>query len=350
MKIKRFRSTTFSEALKEIKRTFGDEAVILSSEQISQGLVEVVAAVDYERQQSKNAPSVREGKDDEIRHLRREIEQLRDVLILMRKSGYQIRMPEKKRSLLKILMDASIKEEFALRLCEKADDLDSLIELLSRELKTMDMRNSKKMVMLFGPTGSGKTSTIIKLATQSIKRGEKIAIISLDNYKMGGAEQLRAYTRILRIPFVKTSDFEEIKKSVQRFSDADRVFIDTAGRHPSDKAYLDQLKTLCGSDLPLETHLIMSASSDNDFLMDTYRYYKQINIDCLGFTKLDEAVNKGCIYNLSLIYQKPIAYITIGQRIPQDIIVSPDRESLARIVLGHCYSKSSMKSYEGVGQ
>jgi flagellar biosynthesis protein FlhF len=349
MKIKRFRAGNFSDALKEIKKTFGEEAVILSSEQISSGLVEVVAAVDYEREGRKSSQSIRKHKDDEIKYLRREIEQLRDVLILMRRSGYQMRMPDRKYSLLKILMGVSIKEEFALRLCERADDIHSLIDVLSNEIRTVDIKRSKKMVMLFGPTGSGKTSTIIKLASQAIKRGEKIAIISLDNYKIGATEQLKAYTRILRIPFVKTFDIEEIKKTMERFSDVDRIFIDTAGRHPSDEGYLNQLKILCGSDLPLETHLIMSASSDNDFLTESYRYYKQINIDCLGFTKLDEAVNKGCIYNLSLIYQKPIAYVTTGQRIPQDIVF-PESKSLARIILGYTDRKSSMKSYEGVDQ
>ncbi len=349
MKIKRFRAASFSDALNEIKKTFGEEAIILSSEQISSDLVEVVAAVDYEREEKKKAQPVREHDDNEIRHLRREIEQLRDILILMKRNGYQMRIPDRKYSLLKILTGVSIKEEFALRLCEKADDIHSLIEVLSREISTMDIKSSKKLVMLFGPTGSGKTSTVIKLASQAIKRGERIAIISLDNYKIGGAEQLKAYTRILRIPFVKTIDIEEIRKTMERFTDVDRIFIDTAGRHPSDERYLNQLKTLCESDLPLETHLIMSASSDNEFLMDSYKYYKEIDIDCLGFTKLDEAVSKGCIYNLSLIYQKPIAYITTGQRIPQDIVF-PESKSLARIILGYTERKSSMKSYEGVDQ
>ncbi len=347
MKIKRFRASGFSEALKEIKKTFGEDAVILSSEQISPSLVEVVAAVDYEKKSMAAEGQDSAGGESELLTLRREIAELRDVLILMKKSGYQMRMPERKYRLLKMLTGISIREEFALRLCEKAEDMDSLIEILSKEIRTVDPGGSSKMVMLFGPTGSGKTSTIIKLASQAIKRGERIAIISLDSYKMGGAEQVRAYTRILNIPFARVFDADETRRVLSRFNNIDRVFIDTAGRHPSDRRYLDQLKRLCRSDLPIETHLIMSASSDNDFLTESYRYYKEMDIDCLGFTKLDESVNRGCIYNLSLIYSRPIAYLTTGQRIPNDILF-PDSRTVARLILEN--NDNKIRPNKGVSQ
>ena len=346
MKIKKFRARTFSEAIKEIKRTLGSDAVILSSEQIDGNMVDVVAAIDYEEPVRERIDNI-SNNQDEIRKLRTEIERLKETLVQMKASGYEMRLPESKRRILKTLLSVSIKEEFALRLCEKATDIDSLISAISEELKVMEPDRTNKVVMLIGPTGVGKTTTIIKLAAKAIKEGKRICIITLDTYRLGAVEQLKAFARILTIPLEVINNPENLREQVMKHSDKDRIFIDTTGRNPRDEQYLKQLRSIYSIDIPVQTHLIMSASSDDGFMTDAYKYYRQLEIDCLGFTKVDEAVNKGCIYNLAMLYQRPIAYITTGQRIPHDILF-PGNRDLAKLILDRV-AMISEKKYENTG-
>ena len=76
----------------------------------------------------------------------------------------------------------------------------------------------------------------------------------------------------------------------------------------------------------------MSAGSDDDFMAEAYKSYRKLPIDCLAFTKVDEAVRFGSIYNLSSLYRKPVGYLTTGQRVPQDIEF-PNSGGLAEMIL-----------------
>ena len=331
MKIKKFQARTFSEVLKAVKRDLGPDAVILSSEQLDESMVEVVAAVDYEGLDPVEQPSTVEGTTD-LSELKSEVARLKEALLQMKKSGYEMKLPEKKLRVLRLLLKRSIKEEFAMRLCEKAQDAESLLSVLTDELKTMDAMASRKAVMLIGPTGVGKTTTLAKLASQAIRSGRKIAVMTLDTYRIGAVEQLRFFSRVLGVPLEVVSEVSDLKEKVAKHSGRDMIFIDTTGRNPRDEKYIGEIRAIHSLGLPIETHLIMSVNSDDVFMTDAYRYYGKLDIDCLGFTKVDEAVNAGSIYNLSVLYQKPVAYITTGQRIPMDIEF-PDNSALARLIL-----------------
>jgi len=331
MKIKKFHAKTFSEVLKAVKRELGPDAVILSSEQLKENMVEVVAAVDYGGIKLPE-PSCAAEKSTDISELKNEVERLKEALLQMKKSGYEMRLPDRKLRILRLLLKRSIKEEFAMRLCEKTADTESLLNVLTDEIKTMDALSSKKAVMLIGPTGVGKTTTMAKLASRAIRSGRRIALITLDTYRIGAVEQLRFFARILGVPLEVVSDISGLKDKVVKHAGRDMIFIDTTGRNPRDEKYIDEIRMIYTLGLPIETHLIMSTSSDDVFMVDAYRYYRKLSIDCLGFTKVDEAVNAGSIYNMSVLYQKPVAYITTGQRIPMDIEF-PDNNALARLIL-----------------
>ncbi len=332
MKIKKFHAKTFSDVLKLVKKDLGPEAVILSSEQLEANRVEVVAAVDYE-EITRTRTSAPAETSPGLRELKMEIERLKEALHQMKKSGYEMKLSKKKLEVLKLLLKRSIKEEFALRLCEKADGTGSLLEVLENELKTLDGSPRRKAVMLIGPTGVGKTTTLAKLASHAIRSGQKIAIITLDTYRIGAIEQLRFFARILGVPIEVVSSVSDLKDKVNKHASRDRLFIDTTGRNPRDEKHLEEIRAIYDLGLPIETHLIMSANSDDVFMTEAYKHYREVGVDCLGFTKIDEAVTAGSIYNLSVLYRKPVAYITTGQRIPTDIEF-PDNKTLARLVLG----------------
>ncbi|MBF0472960.1 MAG: flagellar biosynthesis protein FlhF, partial [Nitrospirae bacterium] len=229
-----------------------------------------------------------------------EIESLRDSIEDMRNLGYEVSLSPNKKKMLNFLMERSIKEEYALRLCERARDISELHALIISDLKIKPQTTGgaiKKAVMLVGPTGVGKTTTIAKLAAVSIKNHQKAAIINYDSFRIGAVEQSRIYSRIMGIPLLVATNAEELTQGLLRFSkDREIIYIDTAGKNPKDEASLNDLIKICGAQVPetpIEVHLIMSANSDDRFILDAYKHYKRLPINYLGFTKIDEAVRFG---------------------------------------------------------
>jgi flagellar biosynthesis protein FlhF len=339
MKIKKFKAKNFTEALTLVKKEFGEDAIVLSTEE-RKGLkpyVEITAAVDYEMSQGKYRYAERkigyESGSTFTERLETETESVRVNISGLKKDSFKTSKPFNKDMILNFLRDISIREEFALRLCERANDFNDLPALISGDIKIKEpsifvlnksgKRGSsryKMAIMLVGPTGVGKTTTIAKLAANSIKVGKKVAIISLDTYRIGAIEQMRIYSRIMGVPFSIASDTGELKDSLNHFAkNRDIIFIDTSGRNPKDEMFIRELFNISQIGFPIEIHLLMSANSDDEFLAGAYEYYKELPIDCISYTKVDEAVRFGSLYNLLLTYQKPIAYITTGQKVPDDI-------------------------------
>jgi flagellar biosynthesis protein FlhF len=81
----------------------------------------------------------------------------------------------------------------------------------------------------------------------------------------------------------------------------------------------------------------MSASGDDECMIEAYRSYRNLPIDYIAFTKIDEAVRFGSLYNLLLTYQKPVAYITTGQRVPGDIEYATVKKLASLIVSKECH-------------
>lgn len=370
MKIKKFTGRTFSEALGLVKKELGQDAVILSTEE-KKGLrpqVVVTAAIDVEHCGSPNAdcgmnnrlqakPSMKDMPPSAIRNpkseinahqevpmqnaapaftpsaykayvtrdtstdsLRTELSGLRAMIESMKNSGYEMALPAKKRTVLRYLRDRSIREEYAFRLSDKTTDIADLPLLISSDIRVKRGEATRKAVMLIGPTGVGKTTTIAKLAARALKAGKKAAIVNLDTFRIGAMEQARIYARILGIPLATASGATELRACLGKFAaERDVIFIDTMGRNPRDEAYIKELAELCSLDIPIEVHLLMSAASDDASLIEAYRFYRTLPIDYIGFSKLDEAVQYGSLYNLLLTYQKPVAWLATGQRVPGDL-------------------------------
>ncbi len=339
MKIKKIRAKNFSDALAQVKKELGSDAVILSSEDRkgNRPYVEVTAAMDYDIEtgaaftpETQVAPS--NSVPDEFMDLRNELRSMRDYIEAMKESGFELKLHGERKSLFDFLREKSIKDEYALSLVKRAGDVSDVESIMSDDLNIVRQSRSpqliqssfssdrnRRIIMLIGPTGSGKTTTLAKLASMAIREGKKVAMISIDTYKIGAAEQIRIYSRMIGIPLDIVSDRDGFRKSISRFSDKDMLLVDTTGQNPRDTKYIDNLRAFYDMNLPLETQLLLSTSSDCEFLMDTYKYYNSLPIDYVAFTKTDEAVKLGSIYNLCSLYQKPVAYITTGQRVPGNI-------------------------------
>lgn len=341
MRIKKIQAKNFRQALSLVKKELGPDAVILSSED-SKGknsYVEVTAAIDdaiqTNVQEKYAAASIEDAVNsgnvtggNEYAELRKEMQYLRECMDSMRNSCFEPQLPEERKNMFHFLKERSIKDEFALKLIERAADPEELRSAIHHDLYSLTginqtgkqaCRNERRAVMLIGPTGSGKTTTIAKLASKAIREGKKVGLISMDTYKVGATEQIRIYARMIGIPLSVVSNIETLQKSIDGYTDRDVVLIDTTGQNPSDTEYIDRLRRIYETGYPIETQLLLSTSSDNDFLIESHKHYNALPIDYVAFTKTDEAVKLGSIYNLCRLYQKPVAYITNGQRVPGNI-------------------------------
>ncbi|MDA8168187.1 MAG: flagellar biosynthesis protein FlhF [Nitrospiraceae bacterium] len=360
MKIKKFKARNFAEALEMVRKELSEDAVILSSEEKKgpkKPFVEVTAAVDYDSDVQEHAQTesacvhagaaaggitsegLRRFREEIKNEVKSEIEGLRMAIEGMKRGGFEFSMPKQKRLMFNYLRERRIKEEFAMRLCEKAGDFNDLPSLITRDVKTKS-GEGEKIVMLTGPTGVGKTTTIAKLSARAMREGRKVGIINLDTYRIGAVEQVRIYSRIMGIPLAVASTPGQLRTHLANFSKSrDLIFIDTTGRNPRDESYIEDMRQMCDTGFPMELHLLISAGADDEAMTEAYRSYSRLPVDYIAFTKLDEAVKFGPLYNIQMVYQKPVAYVTTGQQVPDDMEFAT-ADMLGDLILSKgCYKK-----------
>lgn len=180
-----------------------------------------------------------------------------------------------------------------------------------------------RVVLFIGPTGVGKTTTIAKIASDfSMEQKKKVALLTADTYRIAATEQLRTYAQILEVPFRVVYTAEETKEAVESFNDYDYIFVDTAGHSHRNEEMLARMKEnldMVGEVAQMQVFLVLSATTKYKDLLKIVDNYKQITDYQLIFTKLDETTTVGNLLNVKLHADTPIAYITCGQNVPQDI-------------------------------
>ncbi|SFB81362.1 SRP54-type protein, GTPase domain [Brevinema andersonii] len=174
-------------------------------------------------------------------------------------------------------------------------------------------------IMLIGPTGIGKTSTLVKLAAHiAYMRKKSFRFISLDKYKIGGESQLKKLSSYMQAEFIPITKQEDFLKALHQ-EDTDYTFIDTAGKSPSESLPIQELANWIQQfETSIDIHLILSATtkfSDLDAICNAYNIlpYKHFII-----TKLDETQSYGSILSIAYKYQMPLSFLADGQEIPQD--------------------------------
>ncbi len=180
-----------------------------------------------------------------------------------------------------------------------------------------------KIVFFIGPTGVGKTTTIAKLASSyAVDKKKKTALLTADTYRIAAAEQLRTYAQILEVPFRVIYSPEEFGEALECFKDYDYVFVDTAGHSHQNEEQLAQIQEYLGplgDKARVQVFLVLSATTKYRDLLKISDNYKEITDYQLIFTKLDETTTLGNLLNIKLYADTPIAYVTHGQNVPDDI-------------------------------
>lgn len=203
--------------------------------------------------------------------------------------------------------------------------LKSALQSKVKDSKVFESR-AKKIKILVGPTGVGKTTTIAKLAAfEKLKLKRSVSLITIDDFKIGGTDQLGHYARILEAPFVKCRSDVSLEDQIKSV-EADTIFIDTFGVSPKDDAKILKLrKALQLKDPELiarqELHLALPAglaSGDVDLFVESF---SRMNPHYLLFTKWDETENWGGMLAAIMTSERPVSFVGHGQEVPDDISV-----------------------------
>ena len=334
MEIVSFYGQTPQIALDKAKEKFGEDAMVIKTKLIPQ------TCGDKKQYQVDIIRYQKSFKDNEILDLKQEVgELLKKVDSLKNKLNQKsISQNSPNDTLLNILQKTGINREILSEILDESlryippeiQNSPKKIEiffykLLSKLLKSKNELNfkSKKSLMLVGPTGVGKTTTIAKISALAsiIEHNYKVGIISLDNYRVGAIEQLSKYSKIMNLPMKSANDLESFDESFQQMSDRDLILIDTAGSSPKDNQKIAQIQTfLQNNNQDITINLVLSANTKYDDMLLAYEKFSTLNIKSLIFTKLDETLNYGTIYSLIFKTEKPVSYFCIGQNVPDDIV------------------------------
>ncbi|OGP21313.1 MAG: flagellar biosynthesis protein FlhF [Deltaproteobacteria bacterium GWA2_55_10] len=366
MRIKRFTGPSVKDAMKDIKAEFGANALILSTKKVGVGVHEVVAAVDYDLSapvdlslstapRALASPAQRAAADagtlrlpEELSELRRELRELKELknLCMNMVTSADGPLSDVFTRLEENLVSHGIDRRLAKKILmntlsgvtrEKATDVVFLKNCIKKKvydkIAVSDPLASKGVVAFVGSSGVGKTTTIAKLAAlNALRKKKRTALITTDTYRIGAVEQLKIYGRLMGVPVEVAKDTNELRGFIKAHNDKDLVLIDTAGRNQNDIRGMNELKAFADAVPGIKFNLVLNSQSRDEALYSSVKGFSALPLDSLSFTRLDEGSSHGPILNAMVLAKKPIAYLSTGSRVPEDIEAA-SRERLMQYIM-----------------
>ncbi len=188
-----------------------------------------------------------------------------------------------------------------------------------------------RVVVLVGPTGVGKTTTIAKLAASfGVLQKRRVELLTIDSYRIAAVEQLQKYAELMQIPFTAVTSREEFKNTVAA-SSAELIFVDTVGRSQRNNMGLAELRNILdGVKSPMDVHLVLGATTKYRDAVDITARFNQLMYRKVIISKLDETNSIGSILSV-LNPERKLSYFTTGQGVPDDIEIAK-KEKLVNLL------------------
>lgn len=193
----------------------------------------------------------------------------------------------------------------------------------------------QKIMMLVGPTGVGKTTTLAKLAFRYAygDKRYKTGIITLDTYRIGAVEQLFQYAKMMKLPIIDSIEPRDLDEAIKSLSNCEVILVDTIGNSQYDQNKLAKTKEfLTHSNAEIDVNLVISANTKYEDLMEIYKNFSFLGIDTLIITKFDETKVFGNIFSLIYEVNTPLSFFSVGQEVPDDIEAA-NSDFLVRCIL-----------------
>ncbi|MBM3108494.1 MULTISPECIES: flagellar biosynthesis protein FlhF [Pseudomonas] len=190
------------------------------------------------------------------------------------------------------------------------------------------------VIAMVGPAGMGKTTTLAKLAARYVLKygAQNLALVSMDSFRIGAQEQLKTLGRILNVSVTHVDPGQSLAQALEPLLRKRVVLIDTAGLQASDPALRMQLETLAGRGIASKNYLVLATTSQKQVLTAAYHSYKRCGLAGCILTKLDETASLGEVLSLAISHELPVAYLTDGPRIPDDLHLPRRHQLVSRAV------------------
>ncbi|GAA0331942.1 flagellar biosynthesis protein FlhF [Bacillus carboniphilus] len=379
MKFKKYVAPNMPEAMKKVRAELGQNAVIINSKTIYNGgifglfkrkNIEVIAAVDPEAASGSKTTGAQKRKlsvtpestiikeekpsyeknGQDMTLLLKEIQKLQADLQRNTAKTDTTMVPNDLKPIMNRLESQGVASHLLFKWGEalttayfdanKPEEKEKIIELFDQvvlsekqdRLESTDLLE-KKFVALVGPTGVGKTTTLAKLAAQTIlKKKKKVAFITTDTYRIAAIEQLKTYASIVGAPVEVCYNIEDFKRAKERFHQYDTIFIDTAGRNFRNPQYVEDLKDVIDFKEDVQTFLTLSLTAKESDMRQIIDQFSLLHIDRFIFTKMDETSSYGTILNLVWDTDIGVGYLTNGQNVPDDLTEASKNSILSYLV------------------
>jgi flagellar biosynthesis protein FlhF len=205
---------------------------------------------------------------------------------------------------------------------EAGDEAEWAAQVLERNLRAAGIDEAIEqrggVFALIGATGVGKTTTTAKIAAAFAARhgAGQLGLITLDAYRVGAHEQLRAYGRILGVPVHTAHDRASLDDLLELLAAKKMILIDTAGMAQRDERTRELLDMLAHRSV--QRVLVVNAASQGETIEDVLVAYRANTCAGLVLSKIDEAIKLGPALDAAIRHRLTILGIANGQRVPED--------------------------------
>lgn len=353
---RRFVAKDSRRAMTMIQNTFGPNAIIFSNRKVPEG-VEIIAGLEEQipmpetiegplkspgeimDREEKIEPYIHESnaapiESNKISRLEQELSLLKSLLEgqVVHSLTQHMQDAKPKQTLLKQrLISLGLDPELAQKITTPLPEDISIIEgwemirshlLSSIKVSSQEIIQDKKVIALVGSTGVGKTTTVAKMATRYVLQNhpDDLALITTDFNRVAAQSQLLLYGQILGVETYTVHREEDLKQTFSELHKKKLIIIDTAGVSQRDNINIARLFSIFNQkNRFIDAYLTLSCTTQPAVLEETIQAFQSPCLAGCILTKADEALSLVPALSLMIKHSLSIAYITHGQRIPQDI-------------------------------